>query len=261
MARNKKDGGSSSGANWMDTYGDMVTLLLTFFVFLYSASSISEQKWQSLVEAFTGSYSTRPPIGEEVPGDVIRIDEGKQGAAEEEGEGEKNYKGAEIDFVIPDIDPLYRGILASIRESGLESVIDVSKQGLEIVIRFMDNVMFDSGSAELKEDYLYILDNMTDVLTEYEDEITMVRIEGHTDNRPINTWRYPSNWELSVYRAVAVLRYMIEEKDFNTDKISAVGYGEYHPIADNDTEEGRSKNRRVDFVITKTAESIAKEGD
>lgn len=93
MARNKKDGGSSSGANWMDTYGDMVTLLLTFFVFLYSASSISEQKWQSLVEAFTGSYSTRPSIGEEVPGDVFRIDEGKQGAAEEEGEGDERYSG------------------------------------------------------------------------------------------------------------------------------------------------------------------------
>ena len=258
MARRKKNDNESKGAHWMDTYGDMVTLLLTFFVLLYSFSTVNEQKWQELVAAFNRSYTTTPPIGEEMPPGMVGSGGGQSGF-EENGEGEDDESTGEqpeSKFVIPDMDPLYKGIKGYVIDSGLESVIHVSKQDLEIIIRFMDNVMFDSGSAKIKDDYLYILDYITNVLIQYDDEISMVRIEGHTDNRPIHTYQYPSNWELSVNRAVAVLKYMIEEKDYEPTRISAVGYGEYHPIADNDTESGRSKNRRVDFVITKTAVSV-----
>ena len=232
----------------MDTYGDMVTLLLTFFVLLFSFSTINEQKWRALVRAFSGSG-----------GQIGIIDEGN-------GPGETN------NIIVPtppptespdpsgtshivDISPLYEDIYEYIKESGLSAKVQVSKTDLEIIIRFNDSVMFDSGKADLKPEALNILDDMSKVFNKYVNEIEMLRIEGHTDNVPIRTSKFRSNWDLSMARAGEVLRHLIDEKDFDQKKISAVGYGEYHPIATNETEEGRSKNRRVEFVITRVVNS------
>lgn len=114
------------------------------------------------------------------------------------------------------------------------------------MVRFADQVFFDLGKADLKPEAVEILNRLGPILKGIPNPI---RIEGHTDNLPINTAQFPSNWELSTYRATRVIRYFIEELGFSPDKLSAAGYGEYRPIADNDTPEGRSLNRRVDIVI------------
>jgi chemotaxis protein MotB len=115
-----------------------------------------------------------------------------------------------------------------------------------LVVRFADQVFFDLGKADLKPEAIEILTRLGPLLKDIPNPI---RIEGHTDNLPISTARFPSNWELSTHRATSVIRYLVEELGFSPDKLSAAGYGEYRPIADNETPAGRALNRRVDIVI------------
>lgn len=223
MRRSRRRGQEIDTSAWMNTYSDMVTLLLTFFVFLYSFSTIDSGKWEMLVEALTGN-----PISAEetelIDASVVRI---------------QNFQ------------KLYEQLEEYVEQNGLSSKIDMQKSDIEIQIRFVDNVLFDSGQARIKPEAIDILSKITLALNTYRDSIEMIRIEGHTDNVAIHTPEFPSNWELSTARAVEVLRFLVEREGFDANRISAVGYGEYHPIADNSTAEGRSKNRRVDFVISR----------
>lgn len=270
--RKRKKSGDDGGDNWLTTYGDMVTLLLTFFVLLFSFSTINEAKWRELVIAFTGGSAggkviigdgdgdgdgdfTIPPLPSATPSGETPTPTPTPTATKTSSPTPKptptptpSHGG------YPDnIDAIYKGIIGFMEEHNLETRVEVLKTDFEIIIRFKDNVMFESGKADLKQEFYGVLGEFTKILNEFEDEIEMIRIEGHTDNRPINTWQFPSNWELSTSRAVAVLRYLIEEKGFSPTKISAVGYGEYHPVDTNETSEGRARNRRVDFVITRSA--------
>ena len=136
-----------------------------------------------------------------------------------------------------------------IRENNLEKSVTLVLDERGLLIRLLDATLFDSGKAEIKDEAKYIIEKISDVIKESGKSI---RIEGHTDNVPINTGKYPSNWELSTARAVNVLKYLIELKDIEPWRLSAVGYGEYHPIDTNDAVDGRQKNRRVDIMILKT---------
>jgi len=236
--RKRKEGGSKKGAPaWMNTYGDMVTLLLTFFVLLYSFSSVDAEKWQNLVVSLGGG--DKGVLQNNAPVETSNVNQ-------EEYEALKSK--------LADFQSLYESIKGYIAENDLETKITLTKTDNEIQIRFVDNVLFDSGSADLKNDAIEILSKITLALKTYSTSIEMIRIEGHTDNVAINTAKFPTNWELSTARAVGVLRNLIEKEQLDANVVSAVGYGEYHSIADNSTPEGRAKNRRVDFVIARTAE-------
>lgn len=261
-SRRKRSGSSD---NWQTTYGDMVTLLLTFFVLLFSFSTINEAKWKELVFAFTGSTAggkiiptngngnedfTPPPLPTPTPKTTP-----SETPIESKSPTPTQTPKPTPTVRFPDnIDEIYNGIIGFVKDFELETKVEVNKTDFEIIIRFTDNVMFESGKADLKPEFHGVLSAFANILDRFEEEIEMIRIEGHTDNRPINTWQFPSNWELSTARAVTVLRYLIEEKGFSPIKISAVGYGEYHPVDTNETAEGRARNRRVDFVITRSAD-------
>jgi chemotaxis protein MotB len=116
-------------------------------------------------------------------------------------------------------------------------------------MRIGSNVLFNSGEADLLPEALPVLDSAIETLVENRNRYVMVNIEGHTDNVPISTERYPDNWALSASRAVNTLRYIVEKEVVELNQLSAVGYGEYHPVGTNETPEGRAANRRVDFVI------------
>jgi chemotaxis protein MotB len=115
-----------------------------------------------------------------------------------------------------------------------------------LLVRFMDDVLFDSGKADLTPKAREIINKVAEIIRTNDKN---VRIEGHTDNVPINTSRFPSNWELSTTRAVNVVKYLIEENGIEAKRLSASGYSDQHPVDDNSTKEGRQKNRRVDMVI------------
>ncbi len=144
----------------------------------------------------------------------------------------------------------------SLRET-LQSVIDEYDYGdnvqlIEndrgITIRILDNILFNTGQAELNPDSKSILSRLAKVLRTIPNDI---RIEGHTDNVPINTPKYPSNWHLSVARATNTAYYLMNTEGLRPDRVTIVGYAEYKPVASNDTPEGRAKNRRVDIIILK----------
>jgi len=118
------------------------------------------------------------------------------------------------------------------------------KEGL--VITFSEKYMFDSGKADIYPEAKEVIKNIAALLV---DEPNRIAIEGHTDNTPINTPEFPSNWELSTKRATNVLKYLLEELKFDPKRLTAAGYGEWHPVAPNDTPENKAKNRRVDLIV------------
>jgi chemotaxis protein MotB len=119
-----------------------------------------------------------------------------------------------------------------------------TEQGM--VIRFRDLIFFDTGKATLRPEVKPLLDQIAHLLEKIPNKIM---VEGHTDNRPIHTKKYPSNWELSTARATSLVRYLIEHCHLEPGQLSAAGYGEYHPVADNRDEAGQQANRRVDIII------------
>jgi len=219
-------------SNWLMTYGDMITLILAFFVILYSFSTIDNEKFDMAVVSLKGA------LGILKSGQAIV--EQQQRLPQERSEAPP----FELDW--RQLREVQRRIEELLQELGLKGVIALSVEERGLVIRFAENVLFDSGRAELKPEAREVLDRIAVVLQDIPNQL---RIEGHTDNVPISTPEFPSNWELSTRRATSVLRYLVEERQISPYRVSAAGYGEYRPIGDNSTPEGRQLNRRVDIVI------------
>jgi chemotaxis protein MotB len=254
--RRKESKQEESGAYWMDTYGDLVTLLLTFFVLLFSFSTIDAQKWESLVGALTGSNvvaipAMNPEMAMQRPINMIvtTVGEDTEEQIEEEPPVNAEDDAGNVQLEYERFLQLYEKIERYIDEHQLSADISVDFEAYRVIIRFADSVFFESGKADILPESEATLDHIANILNENRDLIEMANIEGHTDNVPIATSQYPSNWELSVSRAVNTLRYLLETEMIDADKISAVGYSEFHPIQTNETVEGRAANRRVDFVI------------
>ncbi|NLJ79463.1 MAG: OmpA family protein [Firmicutes bacterium] len=225
MRRRSRDE-PSGAASWLTTYSDMVTLLLTFFVLLFSFSSVDVAKFSAIISAFQGYFG---------------ILDG--GMSLSESALPLPFEASELSR--QQLLELFEDLSDFIAEEGLEGVhLELEERGL--TVRFADRVFFDLGEAVLKPEARAILDKISPILRDLPNPL---RVEGHTDDWPIQTSRFPSNWELSVHRATNVVRYLIEEEDFDAQKLSAAGYSEYRPVLPNDTAENRALNRRVDLVI------------
>ncbi|MGB4379518.1 MAG: OmpA family protein [Limnochordia bacterium] len=228
MRRRKKSGDSDQASSplWMTTYSDMVTLLLSLFVLLHGISNVDEGKFQGLMQ------SIRAGFGIFDGGLAIDPEAGIMGSSQ---------------FSVEQQLVELKDTLGELMEvEGLSTAVTVQHEERGLVVRFADQVFFDLGKADLKPEALAILNKIGPILKDIPNPI---RIEGHTDNLPIKTAQFPSNWELSVHRATSVIRYMVEELDFDPTKLSAAGYGEYRPVRPNDSAENRAMNRRVDIVI------------
>lgn len=239
MARNAVPEGT-----WMTTYSDTITLLLCFFVLLFSFSNLDVKKFSAMLASFQGA------IGILDGGVTLTNDQNAFGGI------------GVMDDVIPDFwhEPedgrdaaaIYDELSQIIADERLEGDVQVSVEERGIVVRFAEKVLFDLGKADLKPEYQEVLKQFAAAILPWESPI---RVEGHTDNLPINTPEFPSNWELSVRRATTVVRFLIEQ-GIDPKLLSAVGYGEYQPIASNLTEEGRAQNRRVDIVLLWPADGV-----
>jgi chemotaxis protein MotB len=249
MARRKPPEDSGGGGSWMDTYGDMVTLLLAFFVLLFSFSEVNAKKWEELVASFTGTRMTviQPldpgavPGGMDIVNDPNQTQRPDQGAQQGGGLGQGDLEGQFGD--------LYQSMQSYISENQLESSIVLERQGAKIVMRIKDSALFDSGRAEIKDSALDLLQNIVTIMDVYQDALEWIRVEGHTDNRPIDTTLFPSNWELGAFRAINVIHFFEDYSTIPRNKLVPVSYSEYHPVDTNDTEQGRQKNRRVEFLL------------
>ena len=252
MAGRKKPAPPEEGGApaWMNTYGDMVTLLLTFFVLLFSMSTIDARKWEELVQSFARApyVAVQALNADEVIEEALRGNNWEPSVTTtptEPAEHDTNLTGNKKRFV-----DLYEKIQGYIRTNGLESVLQATKEDDDsILIRMTDRALFDSGKVDIKPEALPILNDTCAILDSYHDLIETVWIQGHTDNVPIHSDRYKDNSDLSAMRATSVRRYMLGIMRIDPAKLVAEGFGEYRPVDTNETDEGRANNRRVDFVI------------
>lgn len=220
---------------WMTTYSDMITLVLAFFVLLFSFAVIDEARFNELLSSLRITF-----LGSE---GILR---GSIDPADLPDSFFQDYEELELELE----DPLetLEIIHQFIEENGLEDTIHVFVDDRGIVLEISDALLFDSAKADLEIEAIEILSYVADLLGDLQNKVV---VEGHTDDVPINTLLFPSNWELSVARAVTVVRFLVEEKGLDPPRFSAMGYGEYHPVAGNSTAEGRAKNRRVNIVVSK----------
>ena len=231
------------GANWMDTYGDLVTLLLTFFVLLFSMSNIDAAKWKALVGSFTGvSPIAIDPISAEVaienPIPRLGLQSSDKSAAESQGSAN-----------LEELREMHELMSIFIEEGSLDAEIILEEDQYLVRVIFDEQVFFDTADATVRRESYPTLDSVIEMLKTVEHLYSFVIVEGHADSRPINTAQYPSNWHISAYRAVNVLGYMRGVGELDESRLGAVGYGDAQPIAPNDTAENMAKNRRVEFIV------------
>lgn len=210
---------------WLLTYADLITLLLAFFIVMYSMSSLDKKKFGEMTDALSGILKGRSSI-------LIASE-----SVGSPGSGVLNLGKLKL---------LRQEIVQQIKTEELDQHITTLQDERGLVIRIMESAAYAPGTAKLKSQMYSILDVLKRELDTLPNH---VRIEGHTDDRPISTARFPSNWELSTTRATQVVRYLVEELKFDPRRISALGFGQYRPVASNASLVGRTKNRRVDIIV------------
>ncbi len=244
----KRSGGKGSGGGhdsggmmrWLLTYSDLITLLMVFFVVMYAMSSIDKKKYQTM------SVSLKQALHVEGAANNLIADRLGQVTMENPvPSDEQQIRATE--------DSQFRMIIDNVKSSATAEEMGsvgfiIDERGL--VISFLDTLLFDVGRAELRANALPVLDRVAAAVKESQ---AIIRVEGHTDNLPIATLQYPSNWELSAARAIMVTRYFITKHTIDPRRLSATGYGEYRPLLPNTTEDNRNKNRRVDIVVLRSA--------
>ena len=218
---------------WLVSYADFITLLFAFFVVMYSVSSVNEGKYRTVSESIKAALN--PVVSAPASKLAFTIGTAKPSAMQQQTDAKE-----------PVIRKL-RAIMKSLKEStGLELVEMIEHASGDIIITVPDHVMFNSGEAALRPEALPFLKGLSEALIELDRQI---RIEGHTDNVPIRTAQFPSNWELSAIRAVMAVRVMTELYGVPGSHLSAVGRADSIPRTDNLTPENRAKNRRVEIVV------------
>lgn len=223
---------------WLVSYADFITLLFAFFVVMYAMSSLNEGKYKVLTESLEGIFSEpmrsfKPiPIGEERPSSLT------PGIP---GGGPSNIASSDP------LDLIGQGVQQAF--SDLVGTGQISLRGNEmwLEIELSSNLLFPSGGAIPNDNAFDLIDKIAVILAPYQNAI---RVEGFTDDQPIKSASYPTNWELSVSRAASIVR-LLAMHGVDPHRLSAVGYGEYRPIADNATGTGRARNRRVVLAVAR----------
>ena len=222
---------------WLLTYADMITLMLALFIILFAMSTINRVKFQQFARDIAGGFDNEWAINQPPNGGT---------------------NGKELMDSASAIPAIQRELQRYVRQNHLEDRVQIHMDHRGLVITLLsDNSYYDSGSAELRPETKKILDEV-DVFLRKNDNL--IRVEGNTDNMPIATAVYPTNWELSTARAVNVVRYLVEQDHLIPTRISAAGYGQYRPRTDNSTSEKRQENRRVDIVLLNANLSRAEKG-
>lgn len=250
---NHSDHNQESHDRWLVSYADFITLLFAFFVVMYSISSVNEGKYKVLSATLIGAFNV--PKKEASSPDVINLKEYDKnsvidfpGEAKKEGDikSENTQKG-EGEGAGNDLDQLSDQVEAAFADLIEDENIAVDGNETWVEISLNSNLLFTSGSARPNTKALPIIQQIADILGGYENP---VHVEGFTDNVPINSSVFPSNWELSAARSATVVRLLAEE-GVDPDRLAAVGYGEFQPKASNSTSEGRSQNRRVVLIVSR----------
>ncbi|MBR1623190.1 MAG: flagellar motor protein MotB [Pseudobutyrivibrio sp.] len=289
MAKQKQEEAPAGSPAWMATFSDLMNLLLCFFVLLFSMSSTDTEKFQEVIASIQSSFSifssggTSIGEGQMISSGISQLemfddyfnsvhdgddeqyekegssDSQNEGEQENDGsannEGEVTSNGVSVEEAQEALEEAGAGESESIAEQiekqlaayGLQDQVEVDFNANYVMITINGALLFESGKAVLTEDALSIVDNLSKILANYDNNI--IEIEGHTDNVPMSSGTYENNDVLSMYRALYVAERIRQVTDLNPAYIKSAGRGEYVPIADNSTAEGRARNRRVEIKI------------
>lgn len=253
MAHKKKHAEHVNNERWLVSYADFMTLLFAFFTSLYAISTVDAKKAGKMV------FSTRAAFNLE----FFTTDKQVLGGSDGNTGGDLTQPKTLIQRAVQPMPPLLslnhrkpyspdevrklaKNLDSYIKRANLGEKISVKLQQRTLIVSLAAAAFFDSGTADMRSESLHLLDTVAQMLVVTGHNLT---VEGHTDDRPISSMRYRSNWELSTARSATVIAYLMEEFAFPPQLLTAAGYASYHPVADNNTPEGRVANRRVDLVL------------
>lgn len=264
MAKRKPEEPPKGAPAWQSTFADLMNLLLCFFVMLFAMSTIDAEKFALVAASFSQTFSIFDTGGSSLLEGLLinngvsqlsQLDEymNTMGQAAESDTESDEYK--EFDEKVSDVqeemlkqnEQLAEKIDEALAEQNLTGDIDVDFTSQYVELTLNGALLFDSGKADLKQEALPLMEKVGVILQKYAQSV--IEVEGHTDNVPISTAKFANNNELSSARALSVFDYLVENTNLNPSNIKHSGRGEYIPVADNSTPEGRAKNRRVEIKI------------
>lgn len=257
MAKRKQEDPPKGAAPWMNTFSDLMNLLLCFFVLLFSMSTVDAEQFEQVAASLSNSFSILPAGGAAI-GDGTLVANGisqlnnlaeyvkNMGVSMDEAE-EQDVEEQIEEIKLEQSEKMAESIQEYLEQQNIEDYVDLDFNSQYVLLTLNGAVLFESGSSDLKNDAVPLIDSIGNMLTGYTENI--IEVEGHTDNVPIHTAKYANNNVLSSFRALSVAEYLINNKGMNPAKLKYSGRGEYVPVADNSTPEGRALNRRVEIKI------------
>ena len=231
--RKKEEDNKNTSPAWMVTYGDLMTLLLVFFVLMYSFSVMDIEKFVGFMSSFQAQLGV--------------LDGGT--TLSDENFISKGSTGQRFNPSAQNFQKVMGEMSSYVEREGLEEQVEIELTKRGLVVRLTGQVLYDVGKAELKTGGKKLLDKIAKVIIDIPNDIM---VEGHTDNWPISNEEFPSNWELSTTRATNVVKYFMENTEIKAGRLMAAGYSKYRPLFANDTSEHRARNRRVEIVVLNT---------
>lgn len=261
MAKKREEAPPAGSPAWMATFSDLMNLLLCFFVLLFSMSTVDAQKFQEVAASLSSSFSILPTGGSTISEEGILISSGvsqlndlstfyNNMGLNTDGEFEQEMQSAVEEIEQEGLEQsqdIAEQIESNLNAMNIADSVEITITSKYVMLNLNGGILFNSGSAEIREDAQQLLDSVSDAIYEYNEN--SITIEGHTDNVPISTSQYPDNMMLSQYRAYSVYQYFVHEKNFDEKTLISSGRGEAVPIASNATPEGRAQNRRVEIKI------------
>ena len=265
MAKKRQEDPPKGSPAWMATFSDLMNLLLCFFVLLYSMSSVDEEKWEQVVASLQNTVSILPAGGATIgEGEMISAgvrqlefldsyyNEMANSMAQDKLDNPENGKNtitqAYEEQALSESEKMAQEIQEAVNGTDLSELVEIEFNAQYVQLNLSGAILFDSGKAELVRDAYPIVNKIGRILEKYKDNV--IEVEGHTDNVPISsTSKYESNDVLSMYRALSVANYFREHTKLEAANIKSAGRGDYVPVADNATAEGRARNRRVEIKI------------
>ena len=244
----------------MNTFADLMNLLLCFFVMLFSMSSVNEEKFEKVIASFQSTFSILPGGGASIgEGELIssgisqlenfdsyynqQLSSQSDGQTEEEKDITEAYEQQELE----ESEDMAQQLENALSQYGIQDDVEVDFNAEYVTLNMNGALLFDSASAELRDEAYPLVNKLGKILVTYDNNI--IEVEGHTDNVPIHSSKYEDNNVLSMYRALAVANYLRDTTTLDPAYIKSSGRGEYVPIADNATPEGRARNRRVEIKV------------
>lgn len=274
MAKKKREEAPKGSPAWMATFSDLMNLLLCFFVLLFSMSTVDAQKFEMIVASMQNSFSILPSGGSSMgEGQMVsagvsqlefldnyyKEDTNSNSETENENDTQNNQSQQSVEEAyqeqaLAESEKMAEEIEEMAEAGGIQDQVEVDFNAQYVLLTLNGALLFDSGSSDIREDAYLLVDKIGAILNNYNQNI--IEIEGHTDNVPISGGKYENNNVLSMYRALTVADYIREITSLDPGLIKSSGRGDYVPVADNSTPEGRARNRRVEIKIYNSYNSM-----